>query len=242
MPTSSIPIPIIVSIVIIVLYIGIGAFVFSQWEGWDLATAAYFSFITLTTIGFGDYSPQKSFIGIDDPGAGFEEYFKMGFATLYCGIGLAVIQLSISLIQEQLGRSAAIALGVKAEVIEMEVVEITPRRPDFLHEDDLPEPEKEPPAAAAAVVAVVDSEPNLPGEAVEEEEDAVEDDAEKPTEEDEEGDEDDGDEDDEDDDDGDEDDEAEDDGDEDDEDDEEEKEDEDEDEDEDDDDDKDEDD
>ena len=60
MPTSSIPIPIIVSIMVLLLYIAIGAFVYNQWEGWDLTTALYFSFITLTTVGFGDFSPDKS--------------------------------------------------------------------------------------------------------------------------------------------------------------------------------------
>jgi hypothetical protein len=54
MPTNTIPIPIIVNIVIMFSYIAIGAFVFSNWEEWDVASGAYFSFITLLTIGFGD--------------------------------------------------------------------------------------------------------------------------------------------------------------------------------------------
>ena len=54
MPTNTIPIPIIVNIVIMFSYIAIGAFIFSTWEGWDVASGAYFSFITLLTIGFGD--------------------------------------------------------------------------------------------------------------------------------------------------------------------------------------------
>ena len=54
MPTNTIPIPIIVNIVIMFSYIAIGAFIFSKWEGWDVASGAYFSFITLLTIGFGD--------------------------------------------------------------------------------------------------------------------------------------------------------------------------------------------
>ena len=47
----------------------------------------YFSFITLTTIGFGDFSPENSFVGIEEPGAGFLEFFKMVFTTVYCAIG-----------------------------------------------------------------------------------------------------------------------------------------------------------
>ncbi len=55
MPTNSIPIPIIVNVVIMFSYIAIGAFIFTDWEGWDsVASGAYFAFITLLTIGFGD--------------------------------------------------------------------------------------------------------------------------------------------------------------------------------------------
>ena len=31
--------------------------------GWDPVTSAYFCFVTLTTIGFGDYTPVDSFAG-----------------------------------------------------------------------------------------------------------------------------------------------------------------------------------
>jgi hypothetical protein len=55
MPTNSIPIPIIVNVVIMFAYIAFGAFILSGWEEWDLPTADYFAFITLLTIGFGDY-------------------------------------------------------------------------------------------------------------------------------------------------------------------------------------------
>ena len=50
--------------------------------------------------------------------------------------GVAVISLCLSLIQEQVGRSAVIALGIKGEVIEMDVVEIIPRKHDFLNSDE----------------------------------------------------------------------------------------------------------
>ena len=72
-------------------YIGVGAVLFHKWENWDVTTAAYFSFITLTTIGFGDYSPIKSFEGIDEVGAGGEEFIKLIFSTLYCAIGKLIL-------------------------------------------------------------------------------------------------------------------------------------------------------
>ena len=87
MPTNTIAIPIIVNIMIIVGYVGVGAVVFSMWEGWTTISAAYFSFVTLTTIGFGDLVPIKSFTGIGKDDAGAEEYIRMLFATFYCGIG-----------------------------------------------------------------------------------------------------------------------------------------------------------
>ena len=87
MPTNSIAIPIIVNILIIAGYVGVGAVCFSQWEGWSTMAAAYFSFVTLTTIGFGDLSPIKTFTDIGKDDAGADEYIRMIFATFYCGIG-----------------------------------------------------------------------------------------------------------------------------------------------------------
>merc|ERR1719219_2794085 len=50
MPTNEIAIPIVLSIVTIVGYLAMGAIIFHAWEGWDWASAAYFCFITLSTV------------------------------------------------------------------------------------------------------------------------------------------------------------------------------------------------
>lgn len=52
-----IAVPLTVSIVILSVYTLIGAVLFPQWEDWSLADSAYFSFITISTIGFGDLVP-----------------------------------------------------------------------------------------------------------------------------------------------------------------------------------------
>lgn len=52
-------VPVYVSMVITLLYIVLGAVLFSEWEGWELSEAAYFCFITLATIGFGDFVPGQ---------------------------------------------------------------------------------------------------------------------------------------------------------------------------------------
>merc|ERR1719273_1043216 len=95
--------------------------------------AAYFSFVTLTTIGFGDLVPIKSFTSIGKDDAGAFEWIKMIFSTVYCGIGLALVSMCISLIQEQVARQSAMMLGLSDEVIELDNVEITPRQKDFLN-------------------------------------------------------------------------------------------------------------
>lgn len=42
-------------------FISIGTIVYHYIEGWSWIDSAYFSIITLTTIGYGDFSPQTTF-------------------------------------------------------------------------------------------------------------------------------------------------------------------------------------
>ena len=64
MPTSEIAIPVSVTVIIMGLYIFGGATVFCKWEkDWDMVSSIYFTWVTLTTIGFGDYTPGSSFHG-----------------------------------------------------------------------------------------------------------------------------------------------------------------------------------
>ncbi len=162
MPTSQIGIPIIVNIVLIFGYIFLGAMVrtdtkitklwqslsvspfsmsrlvdalpqlFKSWEEWSLSDAIYFSFITLSTIGFGDLVPAQSFS---------DSTMKTVVATIYCSVGraqfgtgddlcrgifififfwnagLAVLSICLALIQEQISKRAARAMNANQEKV-----------------------------------------------------------------------------------------------------------------------------
>ena len=73
-----------------------GAVIFHTWEGWDWASAAYFCFITLSTVGFGDMVPTRSFLGYEESLYG---KFQMFVCVTYCAMGLAVLATAMSLIQ-----------------------------------------------------------------------------------------------------------------------------------------------
>lgn len=52
--------PVSVAFVILVVYIVIGAIVFCVEEGWGFFESFYFVFISMSTIGFGDFVPRVS--------------------------------------------------------------------------------------------------------------------------------------------------------------------------------------
>lgn len=55
--------PISVAIVILLAYIFIGATLCFFWESWDFFESFYFVFISMSTIGFGDYVPKVIILG-----------------------------------------------------------------------------------------------------------------------------------------------------------------------------------
>ncbi|RXG72414.1 hypothetical protein Avbf_09517 [Armadillidium vulgare] len=58
---------------------------FRWWENWETHEGIYFSFITLSTIGFGDYVPGNSFATEDDDNdAFFISSMKMIATIAYC--------------------------------------------------------------------------------------------------------------------------------------------------------------
>jgi hypothetical protein len=88
-----------VSIVLLVLagYICLGATVFAAWEEWTFLDGAYFCFITLSTIGFGDLVPGKSFQRADTQNG----QLQLVACCAYLLLGLVLIAMSFTLVQEE---------------------------------------------------------------------------------------------------------------------------------------------
>jgi len=89
-----VPIPIVLGFV--ACYVMVGALLFQWLEGWTLSDSAYFCFITLSTIGFGDFVPGKA-LGYKTKTA----QLKLVASSLYLLFGLAVLAMSFNLVQEE---------------------------------------------------------------------------------------------------------------------------------------------
>lgn len=91
---EEVQVPISVTVMILVGYIAIGALLFSLWEGWGPVESSYFCFITLSTIGFGDYVPGMSF----NEG---ESQEKLLCCAVYLLLGLSFLAMCFDLIQQE---------------------------------------------------------------------------------------------------------------------------------------------
>jgi len=115
MPTDLVMVPITVNLILIFGFIFIGALAFAAWEDWDPIASAYFCFITLTTIGFGDFYPVKAFEKFaTDPVAAM----KMSFVLAYCIFGMTLLSMCMNLMQEQIVEKVswvASELGMKGD-------------------------------------------------------------------------------------------------------------------------------
>jgi len=84
MPTEYVAIPIIICLLIIIGFLCLGTVLFHHVEGWDMATSTYFCFITLTTIGFGDFYPVKAF---EVDSSNLFTYVVLIMSVSYCVLG-----------------------------------------------------------------------------------------------------------------------------------------------------------
>ncbi|XP_067015281.2 uncharacterized protein galene [Anabrus simplex] len=102
------PVPIWLCVFLVVTYIFCGAYLFHQWEGWHFLDSAYFCFITLTTIGFGDFVPAQHVKNDDGK-------VSIALCSLYLLFGIALLAMSFNLVQEEvIGNVKAVAkrLGI----------------------------------------------------------------------------------------------------------------------------------
>lgn len=91
---SQIPqVPIIVVLFILIFYVCLGTVIFALWENWSLIDGAYFCFVTLTTIGYGDFVPLKTFQGPE---------IQLFACCAYLLLGLVLVAMSFSVLETQL--------------------------------------------------------------------------------------------------------------------------------------------
>ncbi|XP_038071291.1 TWiK family of potassium channels protein 18-like, partial [Patiria miniata] len=82
-------VPVVLVVAILLMYTFIGALMIAYVEGWYYGEALYFTFITLTTIGFGDFVPVKHYMDIPS-------FFG---CLVYTIVGLSVMSMCIALVQ-----------------------------------------------------------------------------------------------------------------------------------------------
>nr|XP_053643041.1 TWiK family of potassium channels protein 7-like [Cherax quadricarinatus] len=97
MPTNRLNVPITVNLVLMTAYIMLGGVLNSKWEGWDLLSSCYFTFISLSTIGYGDLVP-----GQQANETSSTNNTKMIICVLYIIIGIALVSMCINLMQDEL--------------------------------------------------------------------------------------------------------------------------------------------
>ncbi|KAK7598168.1 hypothetical protein V9T40_006403 [Parthenolecanium corni] len=86
------PVPIWLCVFLVISYIIGGAVLFNEQEPeWGLFNSAYFCFITLTTIGFGDYVPRTD----------SSDAIGSAVCPLYLLFGIALLAMSFNLVQEE---------------------------------------------------------------------------------------------------------------------------------------------
>ncbi|KAL5243304.1 hypothetical protein ACI65C_010714 [Semiaphis heraclei] len=83
--------PVSVAFIMLVVYIVIGAIMFCIEEGWGFFESFYFVFISMSTIGFGDFVPKSQLVMI--------------VSIVYLVFGLALTSMCINVVQEKLQNS-----------------------------------------------------------------------------------------------------------------------------------------
>ncbi|RNA07569.1 potassium channel subfamily K member 18-like, partial [Brachionus plicatilis] len=105
-----ITVPISITLFVLSNYILLGGIFFKTLEEWTVIEGVYFCFITLSTIGLGDYVPGNS---INDSDTQAE--LKLVGCSLYLLIGLSLLVMCFNLMQEEVTakfKKLAVRLGI----------------------------------------------------------------------------------------------------------------------------------
>lgn len=107
---KKITVPISITLFILSSYILLGGVLFKTLENWTTLDGVYFCFITLSTIGLGDYVPGNSINDTDT-----QSELKLVGCSLYLLMGLSLIAMCFNLMQEEVTakfRRLAVRLGI----------------------------------------------------------------------------------------------------------------------------------
>lgn len=102
--------PITLALIILMIYLLIGAIIFWSTERWTLLHAFYFVFISMSTIGFGDYVPSNQTVLLA--------------AFIYLLFGLALTSMCINIIQIKLSATFQKAKLLVGESIGLDIQQI----------------------------------------------------------------------------------------------------------------------
>ncbi|XP_050525612.1 TWiK family of potassium channels protein 7 [Daktulosphaira vitifoliae] len=99
--TQEVTVPISLCLTIMVGYISGGAVLFAKWEDWEFFDGSYFCFISLSTIGFGDFVPGSNITG-PGTGSGPIQGVELSFilCSMYLMLGMALIAMCFNLMQQ----------------------------------------------------------------------------------------------------------------------------------------------
>lgn len=86
-------VPILLIFLILLCYISLGTIIFAVWEDWSVIDGAYFCFVTLSTIGFGDLVPLRTFRGPE---------LQLVACFLYLLLGLVLVAMTFTVVENQL--------------------------------------------------------------------------------------------------------------------------------------------
>ncbi|XP_054737961.1 uncharacterized protein LOC129244367 [Anastrepha obliqua] len=86
-------VPISIVLLILICYICLGTVIFAFWENWSIVDGAYFCFVTLATIGYGDFMPERTFHG---------PHVQLFACCAYLLLGLVLVAMSFSILETQL--------------------------------------------------------------------------------------------------------------------------------------------